>query len=164
MDHEWWNYRNTKDGCSRERWNRNTRPLQHWSRLKHIDALNARFEFVWQPKTILKSPFVDSRISKSSSNMHELAVFGYLRRKWRASQIDDHLFPPQYLIKIIAKFYTNEKIHLFGRYNAGGHWKNDVFDIISCLLFIKHIKISIAQLFTFYIKCDKRCIPQSFAS
>ena len=61
----------------------------------------------------------------------EMVVFGYVRREWRLSQIEHHLFPPQYLIRIMGKFYLNEEIHLFKEYDPNVHWKIDVFDIIS---------------------------------
>lgn len=64
----------------------------------------------------------------------EMTVFGYIRREWRRSQIDDHLFPPKYLIKIMGRYYWNQEIHLF-EYNkesvGGNHWKIDVLDIFS---------------------------------
>ena len=58
----------------------------------------------------------------------EIITFGYVRDKWRECNINNHLFPPQYLIKIMHKYYHNEWIHLFGCF--GQHWNIDVFDII----------------------------------
>lgn len=57
-----------------------------------------------------------------------LITFGFVRMCWRECDIDHHLFPPQYLIKIICRYYWNEWIHLFKMYQ-GNHYKIDVFDL-----------------------------------
>ena len=73
-----------------------------------------------------KSPYQAFTIKDRRKD--ELLTFGWMKNEWRISAIDDHLFPPQYLIRIIYKYYVNEFIHLFG--DLGGHWKIDVFDLI----------------------------------
>ena len=60
----------------------------------------------------------------------ELCVNGFIRRTWKLSDIDDHLYPPQYLIKIINRYYMNEWIHLIGSYDDT-HSNISVFDILS---------------------------------
>ena len=60
-----------------------------------------------------------------------LATFGWIRDQWSECGIDNHLFPPEYLIKIICAYYINEWIHLFNIDNYQ-HYKIDVFDIINC--------------------------------
>ena len=56
----------------------------------------------------------------------DMITFGYVRDKWRDCGMNYHLFPPQYLIKIICGYYWNEWIHLF-RNDNGDHHKIDVF-------------------------------------
>ena len=53
-----------------------------------------------------------------------------MRNKWKKSDMNNHLFPPQYLIKIICGYYWNEFIHLF-RDHTGHHHKIDVFKLFN---------------------------------
>ena len=64
-------------------------------------------------------------------NINQMAVVGYVRREWRTSQIDEYLFPPKYLVRIMTKYCLKEELHLFDECNTSTHWKIDVFDIIS---------------------------------
>ena len=61
----------------------------------------------------------------------QMAVFGYIRSEWKISQIDDYLFPPEYLIRIMGRYYLKQEIHLFNYHIAkrGDHWKIDAMDI-----------------------------------
>ncbi len=59
----------------------------------------------------------------------EVITTGFVRGQWRLCGIGDHLFPPQYLIKLMNSYYLNEFIHLFGCW-SGEHWKINVFDIV----------------------------------
>ena len=59
----------------------------------------------------------------------EFLVHGFVRDTWRLSAIDEHLYPPQYLIKMIDKYYFNEWVHLISKYH-GEHSKMSVFDIL----------------------------------
>ncbi len=63
----------------------------------------------------------------------EMAVYGFVRNIWKASDISDHLFPPHYLVKIICGYYLNEFVHLFDAKSDEHyeHWRINVFDIIS---------------------------------
>ena len=61
----------------------------------------------------------------------QMAVFGYVRIEWFKSQMEDHLFPPEYLIRIMGRYYLNEEIHLFGCISGSVHWKINVFDIVT---------------------------------
>ena len=65
----------------------------------------------------------------------QMTVFGYIRREWMISKIDQHLFPPEYLIRIMGKYYLNEEVHLTYFYGTlkdkEEHWKIDVLDIFS---------------------------------
>ena len=58
-----------------------------------------------------------------------LVTFGWIRRKWRACGINSHLFPPEYLIRIMCGYYLNERVHLLNTH-TGDHYKINVFDII----------------------------------
>ena len=60
----------------------------------------------------------------------EIITFGYIRYEWRECDINNHLFPPRYLIQQMLKYYLNEFVHLFDCIYEGNHWKIDVFDII----------------------------------
>ena len=59
-----------------------------------------------------------------------LTTFGYVRWQWGECGINDLLFLPEYLIRIICGYYLNEWVHLFG-HKTGKHYKIDVFDIIN---------------------------------
>ena len=43
--------------------------------------------------------------------------------------LDDHLFPPEYLIRIICCYYWNEWVHVIEIY-TGKHFKIDTLDIL----------------------------------
>ena len=75
-----------------------------------------------------KSPYRAFAIN--NRNKDELVTFGYVRNIWKIYEIDDHLFPPQYLIRIIFNFYWREYVHLFEDQSVTVHWRIDVFDII----------------------------------
>eukprot|EP01084_Bolivina_argentea_P163916 285078_1 len=59
----------------------------------------------------------------------EKIVFGFVRTSWKLCNISDHLFPPEYLLRLIHAFYLQEFVHLI-HYFSGKHWKISVFDII----------------------------------
>ena len=55
--------------------------------------------------------------------------------RWKQCGISDHLFPPEYLIRIICGYYINEFVHLIGDMigiENGQHYKINVFDIMNC--------------------------------
>merc|ERR1712154_314084 len=59
----------------------------------------------------------------------EKAVFGYIRKQWKLSQIPQHFFPPYYLLALMASFYYNGFVHILdGR--KGKHWKISILDLI----------------------------------
>ena len=58
----------------------------------------------------------------------DLITFGFTRSRWRRCGINNHLFPPQYLIKIICRYYWNERVHLFDMC-SGEHYQIDVFEL-----------------------------------
>ena len=66
----------------------------------------------------------------SDRKRDEMVTFGFVRIKWKECGINDHLFPPQYLIRIIHYYFLNEHIHLFDISEEGGHWKIDALNII----------------------------------
>ena len=70
-------------------------------------------------------------ITTNDKHKDQLTTFGYIRGLWSDSGIDNHLFPPEYLIRIICGYYLNEWAHLFDC-KTGKHYKINVFDIINC--------------------------------
>lgn len=46
----------------------------------------------------------------------EMIANGYTKKIWNESNLQDSLFPPQYLIKIIQGFYMQELVYLLNRY------------------------------------------------
>ena len=60
----------------------------------------------------------------------KLITFGYIRCQWKKCDLSDHLFPPEYLIKIILSYYMNDEwIHLFSNVTKE-HFKINAIDII----------------------------------
>ena len=57
-------------------------------------------------------------------------TFGFVRDCWSRCGINNHLFPPEYLIRIMLKYYWNEYVHLIDLKRRRGHWRMNVFDII----------------------------------
>ena len=68
-------------------------------------------------------------ITVNDRQKDKLLTFAFVRSRWKLCVIDDHLFPPEYLIRIICNYYINEWIHLF-KNATGEHYKIDVFDIL----------------------------------
>ena len=57
-----------------------------------------------------------------------------MRKEWKDCGIADHLFPPQYILNLIAAWYWSEFVHIFfadAESGQGEHHKIDVFYIIS---------------------------------
>ena len=65
----------------------------------------------------------------NNKSKNELSVHGFVRDTWKLSEISDHLYPPQYLIMIINKYYWNEWVHVIEIY-TGKHFKIDTLDIL----------------------------------
>ena len=61
-------------------------------------------------------------------------TFGYVRSMWLECVMEDHLFPPEYLIRIMFHYYWNECIHLFrdfsDNYKCGEHHKIDALKLL----------------------------------
>ena len=58
----------------------------------------------------------------------DIVTVGFLRSRWIQSGMNEHLFPPQYLIQIICGYYWNECINLL-EIGARNHFKIDVFKL-----------------------------------
>eukprot|EP01084_Bolivina_argentea_P214746 364551_1 len=75
-------------------------------------------------------------ITVSDKEKDEMISFGYVRSLWKEFDINDQIFPPQYLVRIINNYYFDEFVHLFFssldgyRDGPGAHYKISVFDII----------------------------------
>ena len=107
-------------------------PLNHPVDIYYYSIVELKFT-----KSKLKPPFTVNcpsgyfkALSVNDKYRDTIITFGYVRTQWRSLEISDHLFPPEYLIRIISnKYYLNEYVHLFTHH--GHHWKIDVFDILS---------------------------------
>eukprot|EP01084_Bolivina_argentea_P295497 508754_1 len=71
-------------------------------------------------------------ITVSDAKKDELISFGYMRSEWNKCGVNSQLFPPEYLIRIINRYYFDEFVHLFHSdlNGNGAHHKISVFDII----------------------------------
>ena len=61
-----------------------------------------------------------------------ITIFGWVRYKWTECGLNNHLFPPEYLLRIMCGYYVNEWVHLLTcreKDGTGGHYKID--DIIA---------------------------------
>ena len=61
-------------------------------------------------------------ISWRDEDNDNLAVNGWIRKTWKESEINDHLYPAMYLIRIICEYYLNDIIDLFCR--EGGEFRH----------------------------------------
>lgn len=68
-------------------------------------------------------------ISIHDSNKDELVTVGFIRNSWNECKMSYHLFPPQYLMRIINRYYWREYVYLIDA-DSGDHWKIDIFDIL----------------------------------
>ena len=68
-------------------------------------------------------------IAMDDKSKDNLTTFGFIRCKCKECGIDNHLFPPEYLIRILCGYYINEFVHLINN-KTGRHYKIDVFSII----------------------------------
>jgi len=96
-----------------------------------VDAYDDIFIFSVQDKTFKKSkikcPFACNfrAFAFNDRKKDELTTFGYMRDKWKQCEMNNHYFPPQYLIRIIYAYYWHEFVHLFT--NFGDHYSMDIF-------------------------------------
>eukprot|EP01084_Bolivina_argentea_P035971 66579_1 len=56
-------------------------------------------------------------------------VLGFVRNTWNNCKIDDHFFPPFYLLKIIHSYYLNEWVFLLDK-KTRKHYKMNTLDIV----------------------------------
>ena len=59
----------------------------------------------------------------------DMSSFGYVRCYWRECGLKNHLFPPEYLIRIVAGYCFHGFVHLIS-INSGYHYKIDVLKLI----------------------------------
>ena len=88
---------------------------------------SVRHQFFRKSSTKCPTKFKCQAIAVNDKMRDETCVFGFVRDTWQLKEIDDAIYPPRYLIKLIHKFYLNEYIHLFSGWD---HWRMDVFDIL----------------------------------
>eukprot|EP01084_Bolivina_argentea_P168784 292616_1 len=72
-----------------------------------------------------------------NSQRAELITFGFVRKCWIEYEIGEHMFPPQYIVKLMQSWVDEEYVHLiYNRYdwnNHQYHWKMNVAHIINHL-------------------------------
>ena len=103
-----------------------------------IDTYYCRHDDIWIysirdqtfQKSCIRCPGEDiyQAFTVNNRQRDKKIAFGYARVTWKECNISDHLFPPEYLIRIMHKYYLNEFVHLFD--SDDEHWRIDVFDII----------------------------------
>eukprot|EP01084_Bolivina_argentea_P127029 224743_1 len=74
-----------------------------------------------------KSPY--TAVAINDCKRDEKIVFGYVRKQWKLSPIPDHWFPPLYLLKLMARYFLIECIHILDE-GYGNHWKINSLDIV----------------------------------
>ena len=78
-------------------------------------------------------------VKMNDHKLDEITVTGYVRNTWNEFKISSHLFPPNYLIKVMQRYFMNEYVHLFQKDSGDWdlreykHWKMNLFDIISTI-------------------------------
>eukprot|EP01084_Bolivina_argentea_P289891 497868_1 len=79
-------------------------------------------------KSNIKCPSKSSYscITVNDNIKDEKLVFGYVRDQWKMCSIDDHYFPPCYLLKIMHSFYLTEFVYCL----AEKHYKISTLDIV----------------------------------
>ena len=66
----------------------------------------------------------------------KITTFGYVRSRWIKCGMEDHLFLPEYLIRILCDYYSSECIHLFrdfgedNDHDCGEHHKIDALKLL----------------------------------
>eukprot|EP01084_Bolivina_argentea_P127028 224742_1 len=70
-----------------------------------------------------------SAVAINDCKRDEKIVFGYVRKQWKLSPIPDHWFPPLYLLKLMARYFLIECIHILDE-GYGNHWKINSLDIV----------------------------------
>ena len=56
----------------------------------------------------------------------------YVSKQWNVCGIEQHLFPPEYLIRMMLRFlFPTEYVHLLDMSCNGDHYKMNVFDIFA---------------------------------
>eukprot|EP01084_Bolivina_argentea_P003529 6639_1 len=66
-------------------------------------------------------------ITVNNEGKDEKTVFGYMRKQWNVCDIEDHSFPPFYLLKLIHSYYLNEIVYLLDISN-NKHYKMSTLD------------------------------------
>ena len=108
--------------------------VKQWKRMIKSEQFKSFIKISISKNILYYEQGINQVLSTSSFTINDkvkdnLTTFGYIRSKWRETGIDYHLFPPEYLIRIICGYYRNEWIHLFTN-DTGEHYKINVFAII----------------------------------
>eukprot|EP01084_Bolivina_argentea_P227927 385035_1 len=57
-------------------------------------------------------------------------VFGFVRNEWNICNINNHYFPPNYILNLIHSFYLNEFVYLLDKAIPHKHYKMSTLDIV----------------------------------
>ena len=68
-------------------------------------------------------------ITISDPETDKMVVVGFIRNIWREYDMNQHLFPPPPLIKMISTYYSNEYVHLLET-DSLKHWRIDAWKIM----------------------------------
>lgn len=73
----------------------------------------------------------DFHVLKMTNKKEEgMATFGYIRGCYGKEEFNGALFPPHYIIEMMAKWVEMEYVYLIEKCNNGGHWKRSMKDIL----------------------------------
>ena len=93
-----------------------------------IFIYSIRERIIRRSKIVCPWPGDHHAFAMNNRSIDELVTFGFIRNTWSQSGINDQLFPPRYLIKIICGFYWSEEVHLIN-IHSGAHHSIDVFKL-----------------------------------
>ena len=73
-----------------------------------------------------------SAVVMSDAECDEKIVFGYIRKQWKLAEIDEHYFPPMYLLQLMASYFLTEFVHILDKRQGteGSHWRMSTLDIV----------------------------------
>ena len=80
-------------------------------------------------RSAVRCPVTDDfQVLKMTDKKEEnTATFGYVRECYGKEELNGVLFPPHYLIEMMAKLVEMEYVYLL---NNGGHWRRSMKDIL----------------------------------
>ena len=104
---------------------------EHYSSIDDIFVYSVRDQLFTESRMKCPEKGLYDAVSICDRDRDKCITFGFVRDCWSKCGINNHLFPPEYLIRIMLKYYWNEFVHLIDLNYDGYHWRRDVFDIVS---------------------------------